>query len=137
VLGNKAWDNIVETRNAVTKALEVLRADKQIGGGLDASVTLYCDGELANALGQLGDELRFIFITSEATIKAFAQKPESAAVVSVHESPLAISATKTDAEKCVRCWHKRSDIGSDTNHPELCQRCASNAFGDGEQRQFA
>jgi len=135
-LDNKAWDNILETRNAVTKALEVLRADKQIGGGLDASVTLYCDGELNDALSQLGDELRFVFITSEADIKPFDEKPADADVVSVQENALAITATKTDAQKCVRCWHKRDDIGSDDQHPELCKRCVSNAFGDGEQRQF-
>ncbi|MCL4132021.1 UNVERIFIED_CONTAM: hypothetical protein GTU68_061222 [Idotea baltica] len=126
VLGNKAWDSVVETRNAVTKALEVLRADKQIGGGLDAAITLYCDGDLANTLSQLDDELRFVFITSEAN-----------AVVSVQESQLAIGAVKLEAEKCVRCWHKRDDIGTNAEHPELCARCATNAFGDGEQRQFA
>lgn len=136
-LDNNAWDSIVETRNAVTKALEVLRADKQIGGGLDASLTLYCDGELAKSLGLLGDELRFIFITSEADIKPFDEKPSDASVVSVQDSQMAIVATKTDAEKCVRCWHKRHDIGTDSNHPELCTRCAANAFGDGEKRQFA
>jgi len=137
VLGNKAWDSIVDTRNAVTKALEVLRADKQIGGGLDASITLYCDGDLAQTLGQLGDELRFVFITSDAAIKPFAEKPEDAPVVSIQDASLAISATKTAAEKCVRCWHRRDDIGSDNAHSELCTRCAANAFGSGEQRLFA
>jgi len=137
VLSNQAWDTIVETRNAVTKTLEVLRADKQIGGGLDASLTLYCDGELAKTLGQLGDELRFIFITSEASIKPFAEKPADVDVVTIQNASLAIVASKTDAEKCVRCWHKRNDIGTNKEHAELCTRCASNAFGDGEQRRFA
>ena len=137
VLDNKAWDSVVDTRNAVTKALEVLRADKQIGGGLDASLTLYCDGDLASTLATFGDELRFVFITSEANLKPLADKPSDADVVSIQNSSLAIVAAKTEAEKCVRCWHKRSDLGSNADHPELCARCAANAFGDGEQRQFA
>jgi len=87
-------------------------------------------------LSQLGDELHFVFITSKASIKSFDEKPADATVVSVQECPLAIGATKTDAEKCVRCWHKRDDVGSDAAHPELCERCVINAFGDGEQRQF-
>ena len=136
-LDSAAWDIILETRNTVTKALEVLRAGKQIGGGLDASVTLYCDDDLQDALSQLGDELHFVFITSEASIKSFDEKPDNATVVSVYESSLAIEAIKTDAPKCVRCWHKRDDVGNDAAHPELCERCAINAFGDGEQRQFA
>ena len=137
ILDKAGWDSVVETRNNVTKALEVLRADKQIGGGLDAAVTLYCDGELANNLSKLGDELRFVFITSEASIEPLANKPDDAMVVSIHDETLAISATKYEAEKCVRCWHHRNDVGSNSEHPELCTRCAANVAGDGEQRQFA
>jgi len=135
-LDNNAWSHIIDARNAVTKALEVLRADKQIGGGLDASVTLYCDGELNQALDQLGEELRFVFITSEANIKPLSEKPADTPVVSVQESSLAIEAVKSDTAKCVRCWHKRKDVGSTAEHPELCARCVSNTDGDGEQRQF-
>ena len=137
VLDQAAWESVVETRNSVTKALEVLRADKKIGGGLDAALTLYCDGDLAANLAKLGDELRFVFITSEATIEPFDKKPDDAMVVSVQDTPLAISASPYEAEKCVRCWHKRKDVGSDATHPELCTRCVSNTDGSGEQRQFA
>lgn len=136
-LTNQQWESVVDTRNAVTKALEVLRADKQIGGGLDAALTLYCDGDLASTLNKFGDELRFVFITSDAQVKAFKEKPDDAVVVSIGDAPLVIVANKTEAEKCVRCWHKRSDVGDVSEHSELCTRCASNAFGDGEQRVFA
>lgn len=137
IMDQAAWESVVETRNNVTKALEVLRADKKIGGGLDAALTLYCDGDLAANLAKLGDELRFVFITSEATIEPFDKKPDDAMVVSVQDTPLAISASPYEAEKCVRCWHKRKDVGSDATHPELCTRCVSNTNGSGEQRQFA
>ncbi len=136
-LDNTAWENVIETRNSVTKALEVLRADKIIGGGLDASVTLYCDGDLSKQLSQLGDELRFIFITSEANIEPLANKPADAMSVTIQDAEMAISASKCDAEKCVRCWHRREDIGTNPEHAELCTRCADNVAGAGEQRHFA
>ncbi|REJ62006.1 MAG: hypothetical protein DWQ28_12195, partial [Proteobacteria bacterium] len=41
------------------------------------------------------------------------------------------------AEKCERCWHRRDDVGSYTEHPTLCGRCVSNVAGDGETRHFA
>jgi len=44
---------------------------------------------------------------------------------------------KSNHEKCVRCWHHREDVGSDTNHPELCGRCIENVSGSGESRSFA
>jgi isoleucyl-tRNA synthetase len=131
------WELIVETRNAVTKSLEELRKDNKIGGALDANVSLYCDGDLAKALGALGDELRFVFITSDANILPLDQKPTDASTVTVNEHQLAITATKTDAEKCVRCWHRRDDVGKHDNHPELCGRCVENIDGNGEQRLFA
>lgn len=136
-LERSAWDNIVETRNAVTKALEVLRTNNQIGGGLDASVTLYCDGALAKALTALGDELRFVFITSEANVKPYAEKPADATEAVINDTALAIDAVKTENEKCVRCWHRRADVGSNAEHAELCERCVANTFGSGEHRQFA
>jgi isoleucyl-tRNA synthetase len=43
----------------------------------------------------------------------------------------------SQAPKCVRCWHKRDDVGSDARHPELCGRCVSNIEGPGETRKFA
>ncbi len=135
-LDSQAWERVVDTRNAVTKALEVLRADKQIGGGLDAALTLYCDGDLQSTLAELGDELRFVFITSEAMIKPLTDRPADTEVVNVGDASLAIVASKTDADKCVRCWHRRNDVGSVDEHAELCTRCVANAFGDGEQRQF-
>ena len=44
---------------------------------------------------------------------------------------------KTEEAKCTRCWHHRADVGSNSEHEELCGRCVENVAGDGEQRQFA
>jgi isoleucyl-tRNA synthetase len=47
-----------------------------------------------------------------------------------------VSARVSDAAKCVRCWHRRDDVGSHAEHPELCGRCVSNVEGPGETRRW-
>jgi len=136
-LSSDDWSTVVDVRNGITKALEPLRVDGKIGGGLDASVTLYCQPPLTNVLAQLGDELRFVFITSAATIEPFDSRPTDATVLSTGDMQYAVATTAADGEKCVRCWHRRSDVGSDTTHPELCSRCVGNISGSDEHRLFA
>jgi len=131
------WDTIVEVRNAVTKSLETLRADGVIGGGLDANVTLYCDDKLTRILSELGDELRFVFITSNASVASLSDRPDSSEVIKVLDAELAITAEQSTAEKCERCWHRREDVGSDSTHPTLCTRCTGNISGNSEVRQYA
>ena len=71
----------------------------------------------------LGDDLRFVLITS-------------AAVVQAGES-LQVSARPSAKRKCDRCWHYRADVGSDSSHPQICARCVSNLSGNGEVRLHA
>jgi isoleucyl-tRNA synthetase len=136
-LSRDDWSLIIEVRNSISKALEPLRADGKIGGGLDASVTLYCQPELKNVLARLGDELHFVFITSNATIDTYNNRPAEAVQSSAGDSTFAIGTAVADDDKCVRCWHRRANIGSDAAHPELCSRCVSNVSGTGEQRLYA
>ena len=131
------WTAIIEIRNAVTKALETLRADGQIGGALDASITLYCQPDSEELLNKFGDELRFVFITSAADVQPISALTGSVVKVSLSSGDLAIQVQQAEGQKCVRCWHRRNDIGVDENHPEICARCTSNVTGSGESRQFA
>jgi isoleucyl-tRNA synthetase len=48
-----------------------------------------------------------------------------------------VQITASTEPKCVRCWHHRSDIGGDSEHPELCARCVENIVGEGEKRLYA
>ncbi len=129
------WDQLIAVRSAVSKQLEQLRNDKVIKGSLTAEVTLYCDGELFNAINALEDELRFVLITSEANLKPLAEKTDDALESDVEG--LWIAAGATDKAKCARCWHHREEVGQIAEHPELCQRCVDNVEGDGEVRHFA
>ena len=133
------WKHVTEVRECVNKELEALRVAGEIGSGLAAEVELYCGREIYDLLAQLGDELRFVLITSEARIELVKDEPPKEAqhytLSSNDEIWVAVSASAH--EKCVRCWHHREDVGKDAKHPELCGRCIENIEGEGEKRLYA
>lgn len=129
------WATLLAVRGEVNKVLEQARADKLIGGSLEAAVTLYADDALAAQLNHLGNELRFVLLTSQADVKPLSVAPESA--VNSELDGLRIGFGKAEGSKCPRCWHYATDIGQDSEHPELCGRCVTNVAGNGEERKFA
>ncbi|WP_178863723.1 isoleucine--tRNA ligase [Thiomicrorhabdus cannonii] len=129
------WERMMEVRSAVAKQLEQLRNDKVIKGSLTAEVTLYCEGELYDAIHALDDELRFVLITSYAAVKPLGEKAGNA--VESEMKGLWIAANATEKPKCARCWHHREEVGHNAEHPELCQRCIDNVAGEGEVRHYA
>ena len=132
------WDLVLAARGAVLRELERLRVAGAIGAPLDATVDLYAEPATCNALGVLGDELRFVLITSGAAVHGAAARPADAVEAGVDGAPgLWIAVRPTEAAKCVRCWHRRADVGSVAAHPELCARCAGNVDGPGETRRYA
>ncbi|MGD8803639.1 MAG: isoleucine--tRNA ligase, partial [Gammaproteobacteria bacterium] len=132
------WQQVLETRSAVSKQLEALRVDNRIGSSLDAEVTLYCDDELQQNLKKLGNELRFVMITSEAQVNSADARPDTAIAARLPSGhTIHIMAQASTHAKCVRCWHHRADVGSNSEHPELCGRCVENVVGEGEARRYA
>jgi isoleucyl-tRNA synthetase len=132
------WVRIITLRTAVARELEKLRVQGSIGAPLDAEVDLYCKPALQSMLATLADELRFVLITSEARVSAAGSRPADAvAAAEGDDNDAWIVVRPATAAKCVRCWHKRSDIGTHADHPELCDRCAVNVSGAGEVRRFA
>jgi isoleucyl-tRNA synthetase len=126
------WQQVIAVREAVTRCLETLREAGRIGAGLDAAVTVHADGDVAAQLTALGDELRFVFITSAARVAPLEPHPADA----VAGPGCFVSAVPVDDPKCVRCWHRLPDVGSVAAHPGLCGRCAGNVDGPGEVRRF-
>ncbi|WP_114192676.1 isoleucine--tRNA ligase [Edaphovirga cremea] len=129
------WDDLLKVRGEVNKVIEQARADKRVGGSLEASVTLYADSALSERLLSLGDELRFVLLTSAAHVAPFADAPATAQQSEL--KGLKVTLDKADGEKCPRCWHYTSDIGQVAEHADICGRCVTNVAGDGEERKFA
>ncbi|WP_273428560.1 isoleucine--tRNA ligase [Marinobacter sp.] len=133
-LGREYWREIFSVKEAVNKCLEDARARGEIKGSLSAEVTLFCEGDLAANLKHLGEELRFVLITSEATVKPASEAGD--AELTGYEG-LRVAVTPATHAKCERCWHHREDVGSNTQYTDLCGRCVTNLEGPGEARAFA
>ncbi|MDG2459495.1 MAG: isoleucine--tRNA ligase [Luminiphilus sp.] len=129
------WMEMMSVRQQVNKALELARERGALRGSLDAAVTLYAEPALAERLRSLGEELRFVLITSDAQVAAYEQAPADA--FEADSMMLRVVAAPAAEEKCERCWHRRPDVGQHDSHPSLCGRCVTNIDGDGEVRHFA
>ena len=93
--------------------------------------------DLGIALKPLGEELRFVLITSEAHVADAGSRPAEAVAADVEgKSGLWLHVRRSESQKCARCWHKRPDVGTVSAHPELCGRCAVNLDGPGETRRY-
>ena len=119
------WQALRAVRAEVLKKLEEMREAKTIGSSLQAEVTIRAGGDTLALLQSLGDDLRFVMITSQASVLA------------ATEEGMQISAAPSGHAKCERCWHWRADVGAEPAHPGLCGRCVSNLFGAGEPRSCA
>ena len=132
------WQALISLRADVARELEQLRTQGTIGAPLDAEVDIYAAGEHFDTLNMLGEELRFLLITSDARVHKVTQAPQDAVPApTAAKNGVWLRVTPTSHAKCVRCWHRRKDVGSDPRHPELCVRCVSNVEGPGEQRRYA
>ena len=119
------WSRVRELRADVLKKMEEVRVSGAIGSSLAANVTVVAQDDDARFLQSFADDLRFVFISSQATVKNGAT------------GEMEILVTASTDKKCERCWHYRSDVGADANHAPLCGRCVSNLYGSGEKRTYA
>ena len=117
------WSRIREIRDVVNKHIETLRADGKVGSSLQAEVSLEVNADDFALLSSLGEDMKFVFITSAITLIA--------------GSTIQTAAKASSHAKCERCWHYREDVGIDTAHPTICGRCTNNLYGAGETRTFA
>lgn len=121
----KDWQEVISVRALANKAIEEKRALGQVGSSLQSELDIYVNGQVYQSLARLKDDLRFVLITSRASVH---QKDGDGVLIEVSPSAHA---------KCDRCWHYRADVGASAEHPTICGRCVSNLFGDGEPRHYA
>src|SRR5690606_10818982 len=114
------WNHFLDLRDDVLKALEEARNEKVIGKSLNAKVTLYVKDDVKQLLYSISENIGQIFIVSDLEILPFEDAPESA----LQLDHAAIVVTKAEGETCERCWVVSKEVGTDSEHPTLCQRCA-------------
>ena len=117
------WSRLLDIRALANKEIEAVREQGQVGSSLQANLAITAPAGDLQLLQSLGDDLKFIFITSQVSL--------------AQGDALAIRVSPATAPKCERCWHYRDDVGSHADHPTLCGRCVSNLYGAGEAREFA
>ncbi|WP_202114814.1 isoleucine--tRNA ligase [Vreelandella zhuhanensis] len=134
-MGRDFWEQVLDVKQAVNKRLEDARNAKLIKGSLAAEVTLFVDDSLRATLEKLGDELRFVMLTSDVTLAPLA---EAGSAEATELDGLKVAVAASPHQKCERCWHHREDVGTHADHPDLCGRCISNLpEGPGEVRHYA
>ena len=120
---NARWNRIREIRDIANKEIEAVRAEGKLGSSLQANLTVTAGPDDYALLASLGEDLKFVFITS--------------AIELIAGDAVSVRAAASNDQKCERCWHWRADVGSDPAHPQICGRCVSNLFGTGEPRKVA
>ncbi len=118
------WEAIRAIRSDVQKEIESQREKGLIGSSLQAEVSLRLPQAEYDLLNSLGDEIRYVMITSAAKLEGVSDKRE-------------ITVKPSQATKCERCWQYVESVGKDNNYPTLCCRCVGNLFGKPETRKFA
>ena len=135
VVSEAEWQTLILVKSAVNKFIEAARTAKTVGSNLSAKVELWANAELKAVLDNLGDELRFVLITSQVIVNAFDATQGEASDL----EGLNVKVSAADGDKCARCWHVLPDVNTHHHeHPGLCSRCIINLpTGQGEERKYA
>jgi isoleucyl-tRNA synthetase len=130
------WSDLLVIRDNASRVLEEMRKGGQIGASLEAKLAIHADPAVVARYAPAMEEMRFFFITSDLRLDVAGGQPETAVLTELEGADVWVSATVSEAPKCIRCWHRRDDVGTHAEHPELCGRCVSNVDGPGEDRHY-
>mgnify|MGYP003707189515 FL=1 len=130
------WADLLAIRDTGARVLEGMRKAERIGAALEAKLVVHADAATQSRYAEVADELRFFFITSDFTLAPSTPRADDAVKVELDGAEAWVRADVSAAAKCVRCWHRRDDVGSHADHPELCDRCVGNVEGPGEDRRW-
>ena len=108
------WERFEDIRQIVSKALEESRQSKAIGNSLEARIAIRAGRGAASYL-QGFDGLRYLFLVSEVDLI------EDGGLA---ENEVQVSVSRASGTKCERCWNYTSDVGTSSEFPTVCGRCA-------------
>ncbi|MEO7432628.1 MAG: class I tRNA ligase family protein, partial [Dokdonella sp.] len=137
----KFWSDLLAIRSGASRLLEGMRGAGTIGASLQADVVVHADEATRARYADVADELRFFFITSKLELADLAVRPDPTERTDVQGiemdgAEVWVAAKPSDARKCIRCWHYRTDVGAHAEHPDICGRCVENVDGHGETRRW-
>ena len=122
-----SWEQIFKVREIVSKAIEEKRNAGLVKGGLTTEVIIKAGEQWYKPLQLVGEELKFILITSKVEL----------IIDDISNSAIEVQVVASAQKRCDRCWHQVNEVGRNAVHPELCDRCIDNIDGDGEERHYA
>ena len=134
-ISKQDWAIILQAKEAINKVIEEQRVQGVVKGSLEADIQIFASQSVYDSLIKLGEELRFVTITSKAQLSLLAQASPEANQTAMEG--LSVAVNRAQADKCIRCWHFIDDVGASAEHPHICGRCIENISGDGEQRLYA
>jgi isoleucyl-tRNA synthetase len=114
------WAELRNIRRVATGALELERSAKRIGSSLQAAIELYVPAETVELLR--GVDLAELCITSAGTV--IPAPPPSGAFTLPDLPGIGVVVRDAPGDKCERCWRVLPEVGSATEHADLCCRCA-------------
>lgn len=129
------FDELKLYRAGISKILDVMRKNKEVGASLDVEVTLFTDAHAS--LDPLANELKFFFITSGFNVAALDKAPLEAKNIEGMNAKVLIQ--KSSYKKCARCWHHTPDVSvkdPEYGDQEICNRCHDNVLDKGELRRY-
>jgi isoleucyl-tRNA synthetase len=106
------WKTLFKLREDLLPFLEAKRQTKVIGKSLEAKIRLL-DGK-AKVVSAL---------VSDAGLRAEFRELLNVSQFEITDDPKAELVIHADGQKCERCWHWETDVGSHPEHPTICGRC--------------
>lgn len=131
----EVYDSLYSIKPLVSRMIEEARNNNTVGSSLECKLDILCNNQLYTKLNSISDELKFVFIVSECTLRL--GNDNDSYSMDKDSYKLSISISKSQNEKCERCWHLNETVGTIEDHPTICKRCSDNVYGDGECRKFA
>ncbi len=107
----ESWKNLFILRELALPELEKARQAKQIGKSLEAKLTVNGKGALLLDARLNLDSLRELLNVSQVQLNDEGGETVFATV------------SKADGQKCERCWHWETEVGTNAEHPTICGRC--------------
>ncbi|MGD0350712.1 MAG: isoleucine--tRNA ligase [Verrucomicrobiota bacterium] len=113
-----SWDNLIPLRDLVLPKLEAARQSKIIGKALEAKLLIRGTGvEAMHAAVKYKEDFRELLNVSKLDVEIVDSR------VDPHSFLTEVIVAHADGQKCERCWHWETDVGSNPEHPTICGRC--------------